>query len=111
MSTSPLSEDTFPTFSDGDVTIIVSSSHQYKLHSRILRQQSNFFLTEFDKITAPKLTAQARRDGFTPYRFVLIDVGPTLNEYSHRDDEENVDELNQKLVSIVSTKLHVLYLT
>lgn len=70
MST-PTPESGFPTFPDGDVTIVVSSSHIYRLHSRILRQ-AEYFRNIFDTSITPKLTAQARREENTPYRFVLV---------------------------------------
>lgn len=70
-STSPTLD--FPQFPDGDVAILVSTSKIYKLHSHVLRRASASFRNVFDTTPAPKLTAAARRDGHTPWRFVLFE--------------------------------------
>lgn len=63
--------DKFPRFTDGDVTIIVSTSRVYRLHSHTLRQKSEYFRHYLQPASATKLTAIARRSGHTPWRFQL----------------------------------------
>lgn len=71
----------FPQFEDGDVTIVVSTSKIYRLHSSTLRRTSEYFRNIFDTSVSPKLTAAARREGFTPYRFVLFKDPNLTTEY------------------------------
>lgn len=74
------SSSDFPQYQDGDVTIVVSTSKVYRLRSHTLRRVSDFFRNAFENGEAPRLTAAARRDGHTPYRFVLV------QQHSDSDD-------------------------
>ncbi|KAK5083031.1 hypothetical protein LTR05_006913 [Lithohypha guttulata] len=74
------SSSDFPQYQDGDITIVVSTSKVYRLHSHTLRRVSDFFRNAFENGEAPRLTAAARRDGHTPYRFVLV------QQHSDSDD-------------------------
>ena len=62
----------FPQFEDGDISVVVSTSKIYKLHSHVLRRVSSYFKNVFETSDPPRLTAAARRDGYTPWRFVLF---------------------------------------
>jgi len=66
----------FPRFIDGDVTLAISATNTYKLHSDVLRRNSPFFTRELDKRPGARLTAQARREGYTAYRFELYQNSP-----------------------------------
>lgn len=62
----------FPHFKDGDVSILVSTSRIYRLHSHVLRRVSPYFEQYLDPLDAPRLTAAARREGYTTWRFQLF---------------------------------------
>lgn len=73
-------QNKFPTFQDGDVTIIVSTSRVYRLHSHILRQKSTYFEQYLQPESGQKLTSAARKAGHTPWRF-------QLHQLSHIDGD------------------------
>ena len=66
----------FPTYSDGDVSIIVSPQHTYKLHSSVLKRNSSFFLGAINEAPGTRLTSKARQEGAAAYRFELTTSGP-----------------------------------
>lgn len=70
----------FPRFNDGDATVVVSSSRIYQLHSHVLRRVSTKFAALMDEYPGAKLTAAARRDGCTAYRFELRKT-PTMEGF------------------------------
>lgn len=55
----------FPIFTDGDVTLVVSSEHIYRLHASVLRRCSGFFASVLTENHAAKLSTQAKRAGNT----------------------------------------------
>lgn len=83
--------DKFPTFRDGDVTIIISTSRIYRLHAHTLRQKSSYFKQYLQPESAQRLTPPARRAGHTPWRF-------QLHQLSHIDGDVG------SFIPIVSTK-------
>ena len=68
----PLSTtDTFPKYGDGDVSIVISPTRIYQLHSTILKRNSPFFEHELQHPGA-RLTSKARHEGLASYRFELV---------------------------------------
>ena len=63
--------DDFPKYKDGDVSIVISSTRIYQLHSTILRRNSRYFERELDSPGA-RLTSKARQEGLAAYRFELV---------------------------------------
>lgn len=61
----------WPMFSDGDVTIVLSTARHYRLHSSVLRRNSPYFAKELDKFPPAKLNAAAKREQLSPIRFEL----------------------------------------
>jgi hypothetical protein len=81
----------FPKFKDGDVCIVISASRIYQLHSHTLRRLSPYFSRELGLFPGAKLTAAAKRDGATPYRFELNrndpeDIGCLIRIVGHIAD-------------------------
>jgi len=70
----------FPHFEDGDVSIVVSTSRIYKLHAHVLRRVSKYFQNVFETIEPPRLTAAARREGYTAWRFQLYQDHTVSND-------------------------------
>ncbi|KAI9802598.1 MAG: hypothetical protein M1833_001672 [Piccolia ochrophora] len=65
---------TFPSFSDGDVIIIVSAEHQYRLHSNVLRLSSTTFDKLLNKERASALTPKQKKEGqMVQYRLHFIE--------------------------------------
>lgn len=60
----------FPMFSDGDVMLVISPEHLYRLHSSVLKRCSGFFASVLTESRAAKLATQAMRAGNT-LRFYL----------------------------------------
>ena len=65
----------FPKFPDGDVTIHLSLSKRYRLHSNILCQNSPVLAHLIDEKPPARLSAQARREDATPYVLELYREG------------------------------------
>ncbi|OQN98607.1 hypothetical protein B0A48_15870 [Cryoendolithus antarcticus] len=64
----------FPTFTEGDVLITITSSCSYKLHSDHLRRSSGLFDTILDKSHATTLSEEAQKQGNTiRYHLVLAE--------------------------------------
>lgn len=74
----------FPTYADGDVSIIVCPQHTFKLHSSVLRRNSPFFLAEINREPGARLTSKARQEGAAAYRFELITSDPQDIGYFQR---------------------------
>jgi hypothetical protein len=68
----------FPSFSDGDVQVVISSTKIYQLHSATLRRASPFFAYLLDSEPPVNLCSPGRKIGHTiQYRFELARlVGP-----------------------------------
>lgn len=67
MASTPRSN--FPQFLDGDVSLYVSTTQHYKLHSQVLSAHSTFFAKEIAAKPGARLNAQARRENSVAYRF------------------------------------------
>ena len=67
--------DDYPKYSDGDVSIVISSTRIYQLHSAILKRNSPYFERELQQPGA-RLTSKARQEGLAAYRFELLAQGP-----------------------------------
>lgn len=69
----------FPMCADGDVCIVVSSQHVFKLHSFVLKRHSPFFRDQIDSEPPAHLNSKARQEGACSIRFELTnnqhDVG------------------------------------
>lgn len=66
----------FPKFLDGDVSIVLSPTKIYQLHSSRLRRHSLFFSRALDARPGPQLTTQVRQEGQATYRFHLAKNDP-----------------------------------
>jgi hypothetical protein len=73
----------FPKYDDGDVSIVVSSTRIYQLHSSVLRRNSPYF-EEALRNPGARLTSKARQEGLAAYRFELVTRGPGDNGYFER---------------------------
>jgi hypothetical protein len=73
----------FPKYNDGDVSIVVSSTRIYQLHSSVLRRNSPYF-EEALRNRGARLTSTARQEGLAAYRFELVTRGPGDNGYFER---------------------------
>jgi hypothetical protein len=72
--------DQFPKYDDGDVSIVVSSTRIYQLHSSVLRRNSPYFEKALEAPGA-RLTSKARQEGLAAYRFELVSSGHGDNGY------------------------------
>lgn len=69
----PPTENDFPTFTDGDVFIIITGARRYKLHSSVLRRGSAVFADLLAEGAAVKLASAAVKKGVTTkYRLQLV---------------------------------------
>jgi hypothetical protein len=75
--------DDFPKYKDGDVSIVISSTRVYQLHSTILKRNSPYFERELQSPGA-RLTSKARQEGLAAYRFELVTQGPHEIGYFER---------------------------
>lgn len=73
----------FPKYDDGDVSIVISSTRIYQLHSSVLKRNSPYFEHEL-QIPGARLTSKARQEGLASYRFELITQEPTDIGYFER---------------------------
>lgn len=44
-----VSNGSFPAYKDGDVSIVMDSNEEYRLHSQVLQFHSSFFANEFER--------------------------------------------------------------
>ena len=63
--------DEFPRYTDGDVSIVISPTRIYQLHSTVLKRNSPYFECELQEPGA-RLTSKARQEGLAAYRFELV---------------------------------------
>jgi hypothetical protein len=63
--------DKFPSFSDGDVRVIISSARKYRLHSNFLRNNSPVLRKLLQEKNAAQLSSKAIRSG-SAVRFELV---------------------------------------
>lgn len=82
--------DDFPQYRDGDVSIVISSTRIYQLHSTILKRNSPYFERELDSAGA-RLTSKARQEGLAAYRFELVTQGPHDIGYFERQVNFPID--------------------
>lgn len=64
--------DAFPSFADGDVRIVVSEEHQYKLHSAILKSNSTTLRALLAGATKAPLSTKAVNKGAPAYQLELV---------------------------------------
>lgn len=64
-------QDEFPRFRDGDVSIVISLTRFYQLHSTVLKRNSPYFEREL-QVPGARLTSKARQEGLAAYRFELV---------------------------------------
>ena len=71
-------ENAFPHFADGDVQIILTSTHRYKLHANTLRRASPFFDELLNEHFAKKPT---KRGATVRFRLMLIETDNAAHAY------------------------------
>jgi hypothetical protein len=64
-------DNEFPKYTDGDVSIYVCPTRIYQLHSAVLRRNSTYFEQQL-RTPGARLTGKARNEGRAAYRFELV---------------------------------------